>query len=181
MDFPYDPRNEIIHNPSAAASVETDDSSRDVDMTWMTEGNGYYRRIMGYLQGLGLMSLLGDLFHITETNICWRWSIPNNWVMFNWDIYQPLIYPDSWFWSIGNRISEIVFWMTLLPPCRQLLIRLRLAKAATVKIMKLPIFHPLARRLPLGLNFRASSFHALGCQMNICLGCKTCLVDPSVE
>ena len=27
------------------------------------------------------MSLFGDLFHITETHICWRWHIPNSWVM----------------------------------------------------------------------------------------------------
>ena len=27
-------------------------------------------------QGLGLMSLFGDLFHITKPNICWRWNIP---------------------------------------------------------------------------------------------------------
>ena len=44
------------------------------------------------IQGLGLMSLFGDWFHITKTNICWRCYIPNSWVMFNWDIYQPLLF-----------------------------------------------------------------------------------------
>ena len=29
------------------------------------------------LQGLGLMSLFGDLFHITLSHICWRWNIPS--------------------------------------------------------------------------------------------------------
>ena len=32
-------------------------------------------------QGLGLMSLFGDLFHITKPNICWR--LHNSWVMWN--------------------------------------------------------------------------------------------------
>ena len=40
--------------------------------------------------GLGLMSLLLGILNITTTNLCWRWNIPNSWVMFNWDIYQPL-------------------------------------------------------------------------------------------
>ena len=33
---------------------------------------------------------IGDLFHITKTTISVGDDIPNSWVMFNWDIYQPL-------------------------------------------------------------------------------------------
>ena len=45
------------------------------------------------------------LFHITKTNICWRWNIPKRWVVSSWDIYHPLwmapqktdgVYRDRW-------------------------------------------------------------------------------------
>ena len=39
-------------------------------------------------QGLGLMSLLGDFEHHLQISV--RDYIPNSWMMFNWDIYQPL-------------------------------------------------------------------------------------------
>ena len=51
--------------------------------------------IFGFVHtGVGIdVPILGDWFHITKTKICWRWNITNCWVMFNWDIYQPL--PES--------------------------------------------------------------------------------------
>ena len=42
------------------------------------------------IQGLGLMSLFGDGFHITETNICWNY-IPTSWVMWNIGTFTPEI------------------------------------------------------------------------------------------
>ena len=44
-------------------------------------------------QGLGLMSLFGDFEHHLPISV--GDYIPNSWVMFNWDIYQPLINPSS--------------------------------------------------------------------------------------
>ena len=40
--------------------------------------------------GLVNVPTIGDLFHITKTNICWRLT-SNSWVMFSWDIYQLLV------------------------------------------------------------------------------------------
>ena len=34
------------------------------------------------ITGVGIdVPIVGDLFHITKPNICWRSNIPNNWVM----------------------------------------------------------------------------------------------------
>ena len=55
----------------------------------LTTSNGSLWRSWYTFVGIDV-PFLGDVFQ-TLTNICWRWNIPNSWVMFNWDIYQALI------------------------------------------------------------------------------------------
>ena len=47
-----------------------------------------------WFTGVGKCPNLGICF-TSLSSICWRWSIPNIWVMFNWDIYQPLVYQSG--------------------------------------------------------------------------------------
>ena len=44
-------------------------------------------------RGVGIdVSTIGDLFHITKTAISVGNDIPNSWVMFHWDVCQPLLW-----------------------------------------------------------------------------------------
>ena len=59
-----------------------------------------------------LMSLFGDSFHITKTNICWR-VLPNSWVMFNRDIYQPLFRGEAA--GVNPGLDKTSSWWTSPP------------------------------------------------------------------
>ena len=58
-------------------------------LTWLSAENEISFELVLSQTGVGKCPFLGDWFHITKTNICWRF-IPNSWLMFKWDIYQPL-------------------------------------------------------------------------------------------
>ena len=59
-------------------------------------------------QGLGLMSLLLGIYFTSPSHICWRWNIPNNWVMWNIGTFT-----NPWFRTSGPvfKASWTLPWM----------------------------------------------------------------------
>ena len=55
---------------------------------------------IGLVQGLVNVPFWG--FWTSFSRLCWRLHIPNIWVMFNWDIYQPLWFEGHF---TGKNIS----------------------------------------------------------------------------
>ena len=104
-NFPQSSMDQHIHpeqNPQGLVNLS-------VPCSWMSWGFDHkFQDLSSICQGLGLMSLFGDFEYHLEISV--GDYIPNGWVMFNWDIYQPL--------SVGDETS--VFFPVGTAPCQSI-------------------------------------------------------------